>query len=236
MKDPVRLLDSPETSDAARRLLAAGAPTGAIPNDVREAAARQLPSGPSAAVGSSAGLKLLAGTVIGISAVAIVAMNWRGSEPEPPAAPVVEPAKIAEAPAPTEVETSPPVETRQEPAPQKAKPVRAAPEKKRTTSKKAPAPVDVDSLAAEQRLLSRARKLLKTDPTAALALAGEHQRTFKDAQLGDLREYIAVQALDALDASQLVRARSARFFEEHPHSPFGREIRAIAKRHVEADR
>jgi len=71
----------------------------------------------------------------------------------------------------------------------------------------------------EASMLARAHQaLLHHDPDRALAVAGEHARSYPQGALTQEREVIAVEALLALGRRDEARARVATFRREHPKS------------------
>jgi hypothetical protein len=76
----------------------------------------------------------------------------------------------------------------------------------------------------EVALLARARSALATDPAEALALTGEHERTFSRGALAQEREVIAIDALLRLGRRAEARARVDRFHRLYPESTHGRRV------------
>lgn len=101
------------------------------------------------------------------------------------------------------------------PEPSAASSSRAAP------SRSATAPVDSDApgIGEEALLLQRAqRALAASDPAAALALLGEHERRFPTGQLREERQVATVLALCALGRLDSARSLARDFRARSPHS------------------
>ena len=88
-----------------------------------------------------------------------------------------------------------------------------------------PAATSNDALAEETAHLVRLRALARSSPAAALAAAGEGNRTFPAGAFTEERESIAVHALVALGRSAEARARAVRFFTAFPQSPHCERLR-----------
>lgn len=237
-----RLLEQEETSAQARQLLQSHPASTTMPDAARAALgahAAQLAA--TGAVSSVLVTKILLGTLLAVGVGgAVVWSTWDRHD--------VIPTQIvqAEGTPPSPAVEAPPDDVHTEsPAPDVpvAAPVRAPEPKVRPKRVVDPAPsnpigeVEVEappsglsSLAEEQRLLERARLQLDAEPTAALALAEEHTRRFADGQLTDLREYIAIQALEALGRTRLARQRCDDFASHHASSAFKKRVDAIRTR------
>lgn len=117
----------------------------------------------------------------------------------------------SETPSSTSQPASAHAEPRQDdPAPRRAS--RSTPRVSESTS-----PPIRDELS-EGTLLLRARRVLPTDPTAALALLSEHERLAPSGVLTPEREAIAVEALARLGRHPEARRRGERFLERWPSS------------------
>jgi hypothetical protein len=81
-----------------------------------------------------------------------------------------------------------------------------------------------DPGATEVSLLGRAQQALATDPGGALALTVEHARAFPRGTLAQEREFIAIQALEALGRHPEAVARAARFRANYPSSAHLRRL------------
>ncbi len=70
---------------------------------------------------------------------------------------------------------------------------------------------------AELALLRRARRVLASDPSAALGLTNEHLRSYPDGMFAEERELLAIEALSQRDrAAAIERARA--FANKYPRS------------------
>ncbi|MFT3767681.1 MAG: hypothetical protein QM820_19675 [Minicystis sp.] len=74
------------------------------------------------------------------------------------------------------------------------------------------------TLESEVQLLSRAHRMVSSDPAGALALLEEHRRRFRGGALAEEREVLAIQSLLALGRRDEARSRGARFLAAHPQS------------------
>lgn len=81
-----------------------------------------------------------------------------------------------------------------------------------------------DPGATEVSLLGRAQQSLAADPAAALALTAEHARSFPHGTLAQEREFIAIEALEALGRHPEAVARATRFRAEYPSSAHLRRL------------
>lgn len=134
---------------------------------------------------------------------------------------VIEPEAVV-APAAAEPATS---------EPEAAEPEADLPARRPAHASGTPAPV-VDSPEArrnrEIQELAEARRLLATDPAAALRLVEAGQREFRGGMFAQEREAIAVLSLDRLGRAAAARARGARFLARFPDSAFAERIRRVA--------
>jgi hypothetical protein len=76
-----------------------------------------------------------------------------------------------------------------------------------------------DSLAEERRLLDLARAdLARGEGDEVLATLGRHEALFRNGQLAEEREAIAIKALLLLGRNSEARSRGVRFRQRYPHS------------------
>jgi len=192
--DPPRLRDDPASPEGLRELMACGAPPPRLDAATKAASAAAVATlaGGSAAAASSvaatvAGTKLwlvIGGlAVTGIVGGGIVVVLGQGSvevESGPPAKTAVEVEPAAPAPrAATAPELLAPLIARALEEPPPAEP--PAPDPHRPAARREASPVEVAApsaggLVAEAALLERARGLLSTDPSAALAVTEQPPR------------------------------------------------------------
>lgn len=101
-------------------------------------------------------------------------------------------------------------------------------------TREAPAPSSaeqaVDPMHREIAQLARARRLLSSDPAAALALVEQGQREFGQGIFTEERSALAIFALDRIGREAEARARGERFLESHPDGPFSAQIRRMVRR------
>jgi hypothetical protein len=177
-----------------------------------------------AATGSAASTKLalIVAAVVAVAGGAGTALYLTGGDDAPApavdrAAPVVapaapEPAAPEPAPEPAALEPAPEPAAADEPPAEVAEPAAK------------PAPT-VDSLAAERRLLDRARALIAGgDHTGALAQLRAHARRFPRGRLAEERDASWIHALVRAGRTDAARARAARFHRRYPDSLYGRSI------------
>jgi hypothetical protein len=99
-----------------------------------------------------------------------------------------------------------------------------------TAAEAAPTPVDPDAaLRAETAHLLSLRRTAEHDPPAALAMAEQGSRDFRDGMFAEEREAIAIFALFELGRDADARRRAARFLEAHPRGPFSARVRQMAR-------
>jgi outer membrane protein assembly factor BamD (BamD/ComL family) len=96
------------------------------------------------------------------------------------------------------------------------------------TTATAPAPSE-DPLALEVRWLDRARALLASDPTAALAHAEAYAQRFPGGALGAERELIAIDALQRMGRASEARARADAFAQHHPGSLYRERLQHLLR-------
>ncbi len=77
----------------------------------------------------------------------------------------------------------------------------------------------------EVELLSRAERLLRSEPSTALRLAEQHAKRFRASLLGQEREAVAILALSKLGRIDEARARERAFERTYPASPHTRRLR-----------
>jgi hypothetical protein len=88
-----------------------------------------------------------------------------------------------------------------------------------------PAPLAAPSASPDElKLLARAQRALSSDPSSALALAGEHVRSFPSGALVQEREMIAIDALLRLERAAEASLRAARFHQRFPSSAHRRRV------------
>jgi hypothetical protein len=194
-----------------------------------------------AAAGAALGFKWLLAAVVAAATIGgIRHLPRRANEPEPkPAAP------IATSPAPHGVAVN--SVAPEPPAPVADVPVApAAPktEVARPLASHAPAPVVAPPAASsgpsvssgslpdatgmdEVGLLERATRALGSDPQGALALTEEHARRFPSGALTQEREFVAIEALEALRRTGEASARIDRFRARFPGSAHLRRLEQL---------
>lgn len=170
-----------------------------------------------AAVGKSTGLfaKIGVGAVLAAGAVGLwVAQAQRA--PEPSAAVTAAPQKPA--PPPALVAPPPPAP---EPAAEPSAPAAEPSDVEGPTSAPLkPAAPKLD----EAGLLERARRELRANPSAALAISNEHLQRFPGGALAEEREVIAIKALRKLGRSAEADRRAAAFAARYPDSAHKRSV------------
>lgn len=217
MEEPERLLAQDDLLPEARDLLAALAPSPAMPSavradlDLRIDEVAQLPAGPAVGPWSWGGPALL-GAVVGVGVMA----GLSALEPTAPA--------LGGAPTAAPIER---VETRGYAT------VRLVPSPAPTPAAVAPIPraeprsvVVADpaaTLAEELRILGAAKASLPTRPAQALAQVDLHARRFPAGQLSDMRELVRLRALKGLDSDR-VRPLAERFLSRYPNSAFRKDV------------
>jgi hypothetical protein len=238
--DPDRLIRSPGENEGLRTLLSAG--QGELPDAARLAslAAKLGPMmGPGGGGGGGGGAAAAKGTVAALGAatvgkvavvLAVVAVGsvaaWRlGRSPalEAPVA-IASPApSVSSSPAP-----APP------PAPDETPSLVASgagagagKSGASIAARPPPRPVDPD---LEVKLLRRAQDSLATDPSAALALCGEHAQAFPQGLLAQEREVLAIDALVRLGRADEANARGRRFAATFPASTHLRRVEALLEK------
>lgn len=154
-----------------------------------------------------------------------------------------------EAPTPSGTVAPPPVETppRVNPPPppsealapepgdeshgQATPPDEVAPSAQVVSPKRPPkrAPLSPETLAAEVRNLAELRRLVASDPAAAVGFADEGHRRFAEGALYQEREAVAISALARAGRQAEAHRRGARFLARFPRSPFADQVRADAR-------
>ena len=241
-KDPTRLMDSASgSSSTLRHLLDAGRselPTkdelaslesklGPILNPPPEGGAGSAPEpGPAPAAvsgGLSAGVKAAIGAGLlaaGVGAVVVpsfLSESAVSSVPPVVSAPVLSPASVA--PIVTSAQSRR-VEVSARPS---VGIVRPAPQRSSAPDVARDAKPALDPVA-EARLLEEARHALASQPARALALCGEHARTFPGGLLSQEREVITIQALARVGRRAEAETRARRFAQAHPRSAHLRRL------------
>ncbi len=84
-----------------------------------------------------------------------------------------------------------------------------------------------DRLRQEVSQLAQVRRVVKSDPAAALALAEQGHREFRDGALYQEREALALQALSQLGRAAAVESRGTAFLAQFPQSSFAPEVRRM---------
>ena len=157
-----------------------------------------------------------------------------GAQPQPGPGPMraAAPTEQSAPPAPTDRPT--PRATRS-PDPSRVQAVRPAPGRaapkvaRRAGHPHAPAHATPDA-SGELSLLSRAQKALQTQPARALALAGEHARSFEHGTFAQEREMIAIEALIALGRDARAHARGKHFLTTYPGSSHAPRLHELLNR------
>jgi hypothetical protein len=88
----------------------------------------------------------------------------------------------------------------------------------------------------ELQLLKRARARVRSEPSAALALVGQHEHEFAHGLFVEEREVIAVDALLASGARPRAEQRAARFYARYPQSIHAQRIRALLAQDALSDK
>jgi hypothetical protein len=163
------------------------------------------------------GVGIVAAAIIGASAL------WYTTRPAPsppePAKPV--PAAIVESAVPTK-----PVPPKSDPVPTLSvedlpkAPANAAPKPSAQETPK----------ESDTALLGRAQKELGKNPANALALLGEHAKTFPRSGFGQEREVMTIDALIRLGRRGEAEARAGQFAKAYPKSAHNRRIDSLLGR------
>lgn len=244
--DPPRLRDDAESPPGLRDLLRHGAPPPALDATTKAASAAAVATlaGGSVAAASAAtaagvagaklwlvvgGLAIVgvvgAGVVVGVTEsprstappVETTAAETAPAEPPAPPPPVAEPARPTLEPAsePAEEPSDIVVAEPAAPAPTRPRRARATPQG------------GAGGLVAEATMLEEARRLLASDPGAALAVTERHRREHPRAQLTAERELIAIDALRRLGRHARARRRAQRLIRRAPSGIYAERARSI---------
>jgi hypothetical protein len=230
--DPPRLLEALGTSAQARELLRGLTPPSAPPAAVRAALGSELASmvdaSQTAALVSASWVKWAAAGALAVSGVG-AAVVWQ-IKPDPASVPAHSwsaPPRPA-VPPPSEHAPAHIASAQHAPA---VEPFEA--ERSRATTKSAGTAPDKsrDFLAEEEALLERARRLVATQPAAALNLLRRHQEQFPRGQLAAERMYLRVDALSR--SGDLVGARRelATLVKRYPSSAYARRAPLLLSEH-----
>ncbi len=88
----------------------------------------------------------------------------------------------------------------------------------------------MESLAAEMRILSRARQLLGEHPAEALGVIEHHRRRYPNGVLREERESFAIEALLALEHPAEAERRYYDFLDDFPDSEHRAHLRRAMQR------
>jgi len=228
----------PDLSTDARALLEAGRAAEPLPPDVAARVWGKVATGmplapvalPPAPATTFTLAKLVAVSlgILGVGAVATVAVVHFRPRPHSPAILAPQPKQVEELPP-----VAPPIPAMLPPVPDASPPTaRAAPAvSAHAPSKSILAPRFSDApegdLAAERSLIARARTLLERGlPLDALATLRLHEQRFKRGALAQQREALRIQALIASGNRPGAEAAAARFEHDYPQSLMGPAVRA----------
>ena len=81
-----------------------------------------------------------------------------------------------------------------------------------------PTPLGVDASASELKLLTHARRVVRSAPDRALALTREHAKHYPNGLFSEEREVVAIDALHALGQHAAAAKRAKRFARAYPLS------------------
>lgn len=241
MSDPTRwLLDPERAPEAAVELLRAARPSPPLPASTHVSALR-LAAELSATKVTTAGsafvaAKLFAVVVAGVTGAAAAHALWGSTAhrvaADPGATHIATEARVHAVPpnrtdgqglpAPTQIlalESLLP----EEPLRGSSAPVSARPHGKR------PIAIASSSVADETALGERARAMLETDPSIALALTREYEQTFPNGQLRGALAIIGVEALERLQRRAEAREAAARRLEANAHDIYADRMRSALK-------
>jgi hypothetical protein len=239
--DPVRWIDDPSVSGELRKAMACAAAAPRAPSDTSAALDKlraKLTEHPTERKGSALGTK--AGWIVlgGAFLVGGIAAYPRANPPtRPVAAPttaVIEPPRSTETtPVPRDPEPEPVFTPTSLAAPApSARPSspRAAPVTIRVASPVATLHMDTDASAPpgdesdELARVARARRHLRTDPTEALRLLSDLDRTHPRGIMLEERGVLAIDALVREGRLDEARARARQFLRAYPRSPYTDQI------------
>ena len=88
----------------------------------------------------------------------------------------------------------------------------------------------MQTLAAEMRMLNRARTLLGEHPAEAIGVIDDHRRQYPDGVLREEREAFAIEALLALERVEEAERRYYDFLREFPSSEHREHLRRAMQR------
>ncbi len=91
-------------------------------------------------------------------------------------------------------------------------------------------PSNASAKPSEAELLQQAQRLLKSNPTKALALTREHQRLYPRGVLVQEREVIAIEALSRLGRKSAAEDRAGEFESKYPGSAHEKKIESTLKK------
>lgn len=97
----------------------------------------------------------------------------------------------------------------------------------------APSALRAPTLGEEVHVVDASRAELTSNPSRALALLAEADRTFAGGQLVDEREALRIEALARLDRWSEARDRASVLTARAPHSPQAARVRALIEGHRE---
>lgn len=226
-KEPQRLFDDPELSEALREDLRIAASDAGVEYDPSQGLARLssaiAPGAGTVATATGASTKsIVVAIAVGIGAIGIGGLLYRTKPPPPEAPPVV-----ASAP-PTEATRAPPT-----PIPTAELSVNDLPREAPSASARveAPAPSSLspeERLRAEMKQLAEVRSAVGSAPARALDLANRGHRDFKGGVFYQEREALAISALRALGRSGEANTRAKAFLASFPKGPYAERVRKEA--------
>lgn len=223
MKDPPRLVEGGDGPPELAELLTAA--RADLPSKAELAAVAAATPGLGAGAGIAGvtvgGPKVVFGLIAacGLSAAGIygLAKNAAPLQVERSSAPIVTaPQSSAPEPAPAKA-TAAPI-----PAPTVAPSASTA----RAPTAAAPAAPPGPS---ESDLLGKARSVLRSDPTRALALAREHGRRYPKGALAQEREVILIEALERSGRRDEASKRAEAFGKQYPSSAHAPKVKAVTE-------
>ncbi len=145
-------------------------------------------------------------------------------EPKPE---IAEP-RVPEPPTPAVATPQPDLDDGPVPKPElapKTKPVRRRPGKTKPSPSEQPAPA-VDQLEAEMAATNKARRALAGNPSRALQLAREADRTFAGGLFSEQRAGIATLALFALGKDAEATKAAERYLRKYPKGTYADKVRS----------
>jgi hypothetical protein len=230
MKQPEPMLRDDPTLPSDLRAAFAAYRDVAPSSDAREALFASLEPSLTTAPGVPSRLPRTRLWLVGLALIGVMVAgsSWRTL---PSAAPVTPngkaPVATPAARAVVETEPSPPlvqtvVSSRASPEPVVA--TRRG-ERRRGQARTRPAPASDPT--AELALLTRAKRTLPSDASAALGLTREHQATFPRGTFAEEREVIAIEALARMGDTAAALRRTAAFRAAYPHSAHLERLRVV---------